>query len=133
MSKVAGAASEDLVIAQIEGQEKALYEALARSDGDLLEEIFSDDLVYIHSEGVADTKYENIIGQRDGFFKHGRVHRINGCTSVFGDIAVTVGAIEMIDLGHGPANDLHLEQTLVWVKETGAWRLLLRQATKSVS
>ncbi len=131
MGEVASATGEDLVIAQIEEREIALYEALARSDADLLGEIFSDDLVYIHSEGVADTKDENLIGQRDGFFKHGRVRRINGHTSVFGDMAVTVGAIEMIDLGHGPANDLHLEQSLVWVKENAVWRLLLRQATKS--
>jgi hypothetical protein len=46
-------------------------------------------------------------------------------------MAVTLGMIDMVDLAHGPAHTLHLEQTLIWINEEGTWRLLLRQATRA--
>jgi uncharacterized protein DUF4440 len=112
--------------------EKRLYEGLEESSAEILSEVFSDDLVYVHSQGIAETKHENLVGQQSRFFWHGPVKRVGGETTVYGtDLATTVGPIEMVDYGHGPAYTLHLHQTLVWANENGTWRLVLRVATKA--
>ena len=110
--------------------ERRLYEGLTRSDADILEAIMADDIVYIHSQGIAETRAENLIGQRSGLFVHGPVERRTGETRVHGDLAVTFGCLEMIDLGRGEPRTLHLLQTLVWAKAGDTWRLILRQATR---
>ncbi len=114
----------------LERLEQRLYEGLGTSNADILGEVFSDDVVYMHSQGVAESKEDNLTGQRDGLFLHGKVVRRNGGTVVYGGMAVTSGLIDMIDLAHGPAYTLHLEQTLVWGNEQGTWRLLVRMATR---
>lgn len=112
--------------------EKRLYEGLEASSPEILEEVFSDDLIYVHSQGIAETKHENLVGQQSRFFWHGPVKRVGGETTIYGnDLATTTGPIEMVDYGHGPAYTLHLHQTLVWVNEGGTWRLVLRLATKA--
>lgn len=117
-------------LAALAACEAKLYEGLTGSDPDMLSEVFADDLVYIHSQGIAETKDENLTGQRSGLFVHGPIERLNGGTTIYGDLAVTNGQIDMVDLGHGPATTLHLQQTLVWKRDGGSWRLLLRQATR---
>jgi len=49
---------------------------------------------------------------------------------VFGDMAVSTGQIDMVDLAHGEPRTLRLFQTLVWQKEGGKWTLLHRHATR---
>jgi hypothetical protein len=38
--------------------------------------------------------------------------------------------IDMVDTAHGAPYTIRLQETLVWVKEAGTWRLLVRQATR---
>jgi ketosteroid isomerase-like protein len=115
---------------RIAEREQALYAGLTASDADALAEVFSDDLTYIHSTSVAETKAENLAGQRHGVHKHGRITPLDKRTRVFGDVAVTRGMIDMVDTAHGAPYTIRLQETLVWVKEAGTWRLLVRQATR---
>lgn len=116
----------------LEGLERRLYDGLETSDAEILSDVFSQELVYVHSEGIAETRQENLAGQRSRFFWHGPVERVGGETVLYGsDLATTVGPIEMVDHGHGPTHTLHLHQTLVWANEGGTWRLILRLATKA--
>lgn len=117
----------DRDLAAIDAQEQRLYEGLRTSDVALLGRVLSDDATYVHSSAVAETKRENLIGQESGLFRHGTVVRVNGGTTVHGGLAHTSGAVEMVDSVRDTL--LHLEQTLVWVREAAGWRLLLRQAT----
>ena len=111
-------------------REDALYAALATSDAEAFEDIFSDDVTYIHSTSIAETKAENIAGQRHGVHRHGPIRTVDKRTRIFGGVAVTRGVIDMIDTAHGAPFTIRLRQTLIWVKENGTWRLLLRQATR---
>jgi len=116
------------IIAELE---EALYTGLTNSDADALGKIMSEELVYVHSQGIAETKFENLTGQRSGLYVHGPIAQRGGRTKIFGDVAVTSGVIDMVDLAHGPKITLHLQETLVWTKEADGWRLLLRHATRA--
>jgi ketosteroid isomerase-like protein len=120
--------SEDANI--IAEREQALYAALTASDADALGDIFSDDVTYIHSPGIAETKAENLTGQRSGLYKHGPITTVERRTRVFGDVAVTCDVIDMVDTAHGAPYTFRLRETLVWIKEAGTWRLLVRHATR---
>jgi hypothetical protein len=124
-----GRNDDDLRI--LEEREKQLYAGLTASSAEILDDVMSESLTYVHSQGIAETKRENLIGQQSGLFRHGHIERRNGETRVYGDLAVTNGLIDMVDLAHGSAQTLHLEQTLIWIKEGGKWRLLSRSATKA--
>jgi len=114
----------------IAAREDALHAAITASDCNALEDIMSDDITYIHSTGIAETKAENIAGQRHGVHKHGAIDTVSKNTQVSGDLAVTHGIIDMVDIAHGAPYTLRLLETLVWIKESGKWRLLIRQATR---
>lgn len=111
-------------------REEALYRAIELSDGDAFEEILSADATYIHSTSVAETREEAAAGQRHGVFKHGPTFTVAKETRLFSDVAVTRGIIDMLDTAHGEPFRLRLRQTLVWTKEDGVWKLLVRHATK---
>ncbi|HSZ41250.1 MAG TPA: nuclear transport factor 2 family protein [Trebonia sp.] len=109
--------------------EARLYGALAASDTGALGELLSADFTHVHAAGFADTKQEYLAGHRSGVFRSGTVRRLGGWTQAEGDLAVTVGAIEVT----GPGSVALFEQTLVWIREDATWRLLLRQLTKSAT
>jgi 4-hydroxy-4-methyl-2-oxoglutarate aldolase len=111
-------------------REEALYAALATNDAAAFDDLFSDDVTYVHSTSIAETKAENIAGQRHGVHRHGPTTTVNRRTRILGDVAVTHGVIDMIDTAHGDPFSIRLRQTLVWVREDGVWRLLVRQATR---
>jgi ketosteroid isomerase-like protein len=114
----------------ISEREAALYAALSASDCDALAEIFSDDLLYVHSPGIAETKAENLAGQRSGLYKKGPIRRLSGHTDVLGEVAVTSCVIDMVNTTGTLKGTVRLLDALVWVREGGAWRLLVRQATR---
>jgi ketosteroid isomerase-like protein len=111
-------------------REKELYAALTASDADALSDILSDDVTYIHSTSIAENKEEQLAGQRHGVHKHGPITTVKSRTRMFGNVAVSRGVIDMVDTAHGQPFTMRLRETLVWVKEDGVWRLLVRQATK---
>jgi ketosteroid isomerase-like protein len=112
-------------------REQALYTALTTSDPDMFEDILSKDVTYIHSTGIAETKAENIAGQRHGVHKHGPITPHDRRTRIIGNVAVTRGMIDMVDTAHGAPYTFRLLETLVWIKEEdGVWRLLVRHATR---
>jgi len=111
-------------------RENARYAALTASDADALDDILSDDVTYIHSTSIAETKDAQLAGQRHGVHRHGAIATIERRTRMFGNIAVTRGVIDMVDTAHGQPFTMRLRETLVWIEEGEVWRLLVRQATK---
>ena len=120
------------VVDIIEQREVAFYSALTASDVGALDEIISDDLTtFAHSTGVVDTKADYLAGVRSGAYQHGPISRLSGTTKVIGNVAITIGVIDLATMPQGvPAGTLRLQQVLVWSKENSTWRLFLRQATK---
>jgi uncharacterized protein (TIGR02246 family) len=114
----------------VAAREDALYAALASGDTGAFDDLFADDVTYIHSTGVAETKAENIAGQAHGVHRHGPTTTVSKRTRIIGDVAVTRGVIDMIDTAHGEPYSFRLCQTLVWIRADGTWRLLVRHATK---
>lgn len=124
---MATAAEED----QIHAVEAALYRAMIAKDFAALDKILVDDVCYIHSPGFAENKAAYFAGMKKGLYDYETIASRNLTVKVIGDTAVTHGIVDMrVSETSKPRNLLHLLFTLVWVREGGAWRLFLRQATR---
>jgi hypothetical protein len=115
----------------ITAREKALYAAMLTLDYRVLDEILSDNLSYVHSSGVAETREEYVAALRFGRYEYGAISRVSGGTRMLNGVAITSGVIDMLVGAEGSAkNTIRLRDVLVWAKEGETWRLLLRQATR---
>ena len=124
---------EQGTVTALEALERRFYQRLAAPGTETVSEIMSDEFVHIRSAGIVDSKQDYLTGRKSGFHKAGSVRRTDGWIEIYGDMAVTTGAIEIDDPGPVPAAAARCQQTLVWVKEQGTWRLLVRQVTTSSS
>ena len=115
----------------VANREAELYKAMLAFDYAALDKLLSDDVRYIHSTGVVETKAEYFDGMRAGLYEYGDIRILSGETLVFGPSAMTTGVMEMLVGAHGSAKGtIRLQHVLVWRLEAGTWRLLLRQATR---
>jgi hypothetical protein len=115
----------------ISTREQALYAAMLAIDYPVLDALLSDQVQYIHSTGVVESKAEYFAGLRRGLYEYGNITYLSGATRLFKDVAITTGVIDMLVGAEGSAKGtIRLQHVLVWVNEGGAWRLRLRQATR---
>jgi hypothetical protein len=115
----------------IRAREDALYAAMIALDYAALDDLLSDDLSYVHSTGVVESKAAYLAALRQGLYEYGAVTRRDGSTRICADCAITSGAIDMLVGATGSAKGtIRLQHVLVWAKQGTKWRLSLRQATR---
>jgi ketosteroid isomerase-like protein len=95
--------------------EDSRYTAQTASDFDALERLYGDDLVYVHSSAIVDTKASYIDRQRSGL--HYRVMKPSDVkVRVFGCLAVITGRGDYEVTQDGKDSSPHLLFTAVWAK-----------------
>jgi hypothetical protein len=115
----------------IADREIELYRAMLAFDYSALDEVLSDEVSYIHSTAVVETKAEYFAGMRGGLYEYGAIGILSARTQMFDGVAMTSGVMEMLVGANGSEKGtIRLQHVLVWRLEAGTWRLLLRQATR---
>ena len=95
--------------------EDARYAAQTTSDFDALQRLYGDDLVYVHSTAVTDSKASYIDRQRSGL--HYRVMRPSDVKiRVFGCLAIITGRGDYEVTQNGQDSSPHLLFTSIWAK-----------------
>ena len=109
----------------------ALYQAMLAHDIPALDALLADDVVYVHSTGLAETKTEFLNGVRDGLYEYERVRPETQRIEQSGDIAMVYTTLDFIGGARGkPHPPTRLITTLVWRREHAKWRMIVRQATR---
>jgi hypothetical protein len=112
-------------------REAELYQAMLAFDYSALDDILSDDVSYIHSTGVVETKAAYFAGLQQGLYEYGDITIRSVETRVFGSAAMTTGVMEMLVGAKGSIKStIRLQHVLIWRQDGGTWKLLLRQATR---
>jgi ketosteroid isomerase-like protein len=106
---------------------ESLKQAMLHRDGAALDKLLSDDLVYIHSAGQAETKAQFIQSIVSGRSKVTRLDFSGTVVRAYGDTALYQGGV---DLYHSPTDIVHMNILHVWVKRSHGWKLVARQATR---
>ncbi len=115
----------------IRAREDDLYAAMISLDYEALNALLADDLSYVHSTGVVESKAGYLTALRQRLYEYAAITRRDGSTQIFADCAITRGSIEMLVGATGsPKAAIRLQHVLVWVRDGDQWRLSLRQATR---
>ena len=116
---------------EIRDAETRLYRAMIANDAAALADLCSEDLVYVHSTAVPETKAEWLAGCARKLYDYEEIKSRGVTIKGYGDAAVMHGIVDMsVATDGGPVLLLHLQFVLVWVREGGKWRLMLRQTTR---
>jgi ketosteroid isomerase-like protein len=123
-------ADDDVTAKQISALEARRYQAMTDADIATLDELFSADMVYTHSDASADSKQSYLDRLASGYFKYGPIAHPEASVVVHGDCAIVVGDMRGEVVIGGAKRVLNSRSLAVWVRENGNWALLAYQPTK---
>jgi ketosteroid isomerase-like protein len=123
-------ADEDVTAKQISALEARRYQAVAEADIATLEELFSAQLVYTHSDATSDSKQSYLDKLASGYFDYGVIDHPESSIVVHGDCAIVIGDMRGQVVIGGQTRVLNSRTLAVWVRENGNWVLLAFQPTK---
>ena len=116
---------------EVGSAERELYQAMIARDVPLLRDMLADDLVYMHSNGVAESKEAYVEGVAGGLYEYDAIETRYVQHWSHGNVVVRTGLIRMV-VGERdkPKSEAALLFTTLWRRE-GRWRLVLRQTTRA--
>ncbi len=129
----AGGAQEcsgTITVAEALQAEDARYAAQLRNDFAAMERLFGDDLVYIHSSTVEDTKASFIESMRSGNVKYRGMKRGDVSVRTYGCIAIVSGRANFEVTARGQELSLELLFHAVWAKRAAGVQFVSWQATR---
>jgi hypothetical protein len=110
--------------------EDARYRAQLSNDFAAMERLFGDDLVYIHSSTVLDTKQSFIESMRSGTVRYRVMKRGETRVRTYGCIAIVSGRARFEVTVKGEERTLELLFHAVWAMRTGGPQFVSWQATR---
>lgn len=101
----------------------ARYAALAASDTDTLDQMFTDAYSYTHNAGFTDSKATYLDRVRSGGVRYSDGRRVMAEARIHGDIGIMTGQMRM--QAHLPDSMVQLDNIFlaVWLFEDGRWKL----------
>jgi hypothetical protein len=126
----AGECSGTITAEEVLRAEDARYVAQTGRDFAALERMIGEDLVYIHSSSVVDTKASYIESMRSGTVNYRTMKRGETKVRTYGCIAIITGqaAFEVTARGQNLALDLRFHA--VWAKRSAGVQFISWQATR---
>lgn len=122
--------ADDDAAKQISALEAKRYQAMTDADTGTLAELFSDGLVYTHSDASSDSKQSYLDRLASGYFDYGVMDHPETSVVVHGDCALVFGDMRGEVVIDGQKRMLNSRALAVWGRENGNWVLLAFQPTK---
>lgn len=110
--------------------EAARFKAQMGADGAAMNKLFGDDLVYIHSSTVQDTKKSFIESITSGNVKYRSMHQGESTVRTYGCVAIVSGAAKFDVTVKGENRTLDLLYHAIWAKRAAGVQFISWQATK---
>lgn len=105
------------------------FEAMTRSDTLALRPLLAGDLVYIHSNGLTETRSEHLQNIAAGRLVYQTMQREAVQVRLYGKTALTNGIVHVTGILNGNSFDVRLRYTAVY-RRRGHWRLANWQSTR---
>lgn len=110
--------------------EQRRFEAMVRADTVALRAMLADDLVYIHSNAMTESKDQHIADLSTGRLAYHSMERENARVRRYGKMAITNGVVKVNVTLDGKNLVLPLAYTAVYRKKKGRWLLVDWQSTR---
>ncbi len=108
--------------------EDARYAGVVAKDFAALDRLFHDNLVYRHSNGVADSKASYLDGIRDGVWDYRRIDREDQTVIVEDAVALVFNRLTIDIVVRGVPRIVQARALSVWARGDETWRLIGVQA-----
>jgi ketosteroid isomerase-like protein len=122
--------TDDDVSKRISELEARRYQAMTDADIAVLAELFSDRLVYTHSDASSDGKQSYLDRLASGELDYGPIDHPETSIVVHGDCALVYGGMRGDVRVSGQARVLNCKSLAVWGRADESWVLLAYQPTK---
>jgi hypothetical protein len=110
--------------------EDARFKAQMSGDGTAMNKLFGDDLVYIHSSTVVDSKKSFIESITSGNVKYRSMNRGESKVRTYGGVAIVSGSAKFEVTVKGENRTLDLLYHAIWAKRIAGAQFISWQATK---
>jgi hypothetical protein len=110
--------------------EDARFKAQMSGDGAAMKKLFGEDLVYIHSSTVVDTKQSFIESITSGNVKYRSMNRGESKVRTYGSVAIVSGSAKFEVTVKGENRTLDLLYHAIWAKRLAGTQFISWQATK---
>ena len=126
LAAMAFAGAED----DVKKAEQAWADAITKNDFAALNLVLADDLHYLHSTGLVDTKAAYIDSMKSGKQKYISVKYGQMKVRVYGGAAVVNADAMVSSTTDGKPGNNHLAFTHVFAKKAGKWQLVSHQSLR---
>jgi ketosteroid isomerase-like protein len=115
---------------EVKATENEWLTGITKNDFRKLEQVLADDLMYLHSTGVMDSKASYVKSLQSGKQKYvsGKINDLK--IRVYGQTAVLNGDANFEFVTDGKPGKAHLKYTHVFVKGGKGWQLVSHQSLK---
>ena len=120
--------SEDIIRA-IEAIDARRCQATIAKDRAVMDEILADDMVYVHSSAVAESKAQYIERATTGWYDYTGLTDRGRTFRVYGDTVLVNGDVRIQVTVKGTPKDFVSRYLQVWAKQGGRWRMVSWQST----
>lgn len=100
------------------------YAAMVAVDEAALAACFGDDLIYVHSSGVVDTKASYIAAIKGGKFRYLKCERFEEQVRLYGNTALVTGRAVFEAVIEGAPRTLRLRYLNVWADSGSGWKFV---------
>jgi hypothetical protein len=107
------------------------FDAQISKDTTLLHQLFSDDLIYVHSSALVENKKEFVakIGNRQWDYREVNIEKVKA--RIYNKHTAVINGTAKINLWQADKMvTVYLHYLDVWVKEKGKWRMIRWQSTR---
>ncbi len=104
--------------------------ALVQNDLKQLAALLADDLVYVHADGVVESKTEFLERLRSGSLRYRSIEPADVRVRMYGNTAVVTGRSQMAVTNAGVDREFVVRYTAVYASSGGRWQLVSWQTTR---
>lgn len=115
---------------QLEELEHRRFEAMTKKDSNFLQNVLDNELTYIHSNGLVETKTQHIDNILSGTIVYKFMRPDELLVRVYKKSAVVTGVVFVNGMFKGKEFDICLRFTDVYVKRKGKWKLAAWQSLR---
>ncbi|MFN0216907.1 MAG: nuclear transport factor 2 family protein [Saprospiraceae bacterium] len=108
------------------------FEAMTKADTAMLRDMLSEDLVYVHSNALKESKAEHIAHISMGKLVYKKIDRQEAKLRFYGKTALVNGIVNVQGILNGNAFEIRLLYSAVYRKKGKRWLLVNWQSTKAI-
>lgn len=110
--------------------EQKRFNAMMAKDTATISALLADDLVYVHSNALRETKKEHLNTISSGKIVYQQMVRENATVKIYGKTGISSGLVKVKGLINGNPFDIPMLYTAVYHKHKGVWQLTNWQTTR---